>query len=136
MPQIKVLITVLTGAYGVPVEPRRDPVEGDWVEVHEGQTITRKMYFDPVEFVEPEPDAIRVITPRSFFARFTPPERTAMRKSVDDIVIDIREELQIAREVDLDNPNVFQSLTYLTYLEILTEDRVDAMLVDGNTNEQ
>ena len=40
------------------------------------------------------PDAIRKIATRAFMQRFTQAERAAIRKSIDDIVIDIHEDLK------------------------------------------
>jgi len=82
-----------------------------------------------------EPDAIRKISKRAFMQRFTQPERTAIRKSSDDIVIDIYEDLQAVNNVDLDHPDTEASLNYLTSAEILTAGRKDEILVDGTSEE-
>ncbi len=70
------------------------------------------------------------ITTRAFMQRFTQPERTAIRKSTDDIVIDIHEELKElrGRHVVLNDPDAINALAYLTGVGILVGGRSDTIL--------
>jgi len=78
---------------------------------------------------------IRVITKRSFMQRLTQPERTAIRKSTDDIVIDIHEDLKMASNVDLDLQDTIDAVAYLGSQGLLTTSDVD-LLRDGDTQEE
>jgi hypothetical protein len=80
-------------------------------------------------------DAIRRITKRAFVRRFTQPERTLIRKSTDDIVIDIYDDLQSVDTVDLDHPDTVASLGYLESVGILGTERGVELLVDGTQEE-
>ena len=75
------------------------------------------------------------ITKRSFMQRFTQTERIAIRKSTDDIVIDIYEDLKIATNVDLGLPEVRQGLLYMMSIGLLEAPRVDELLVEGTAAE-
>lgn len=79
---------------------------------------------------------IRKITKRAFMQRLTQPERTLIRKSTDDIVIDVHEDLKIASFVDLDLTGLQAALGYFVTIGILTESRVPEILVDGNEEEK
>ena len=79
--------------------------------------------------------AIRKITKRAFMQRFTQPERTLIRKSVDDIVIDIYEDVQSVNNVDLDMTDTVNALAYLESIAILTVGRSAEILVDGTAGE-
>ena len=76
-----------------------------------------------------------VITKRSFMQRFTQPERTVIRKSTDDIVIDVHEDLKIASNVDLSLEDIRNALNYFVSIGILEAPRVDELLVDGTEAE-
>ncbi len=78
---------------------------------------------------------ITLITKRSFMQRFTQPERIAIRKSADDIVIDIHEDLKIASNVDLELVAIRSSLDYFVSVGILETSRVDEILVEGTEAE-
>jgi hypothetical protein len=91
--------------------------------------------FTPPNIVDHEVAAIRKISKRSFMQRFTQPERTAIRKSLDDIVIDIYEDLQAVNNVDLDHPDTAASLGYLTSAGILVDGRTAEILVNGSESE-
>jgi len=82
------------------------------------------------------PPAIRHISKRAFRNRLTQPERTLIRKSADDIVIDIKEELEMATYVDLDMPSNTDALNYLVSVGILLAPRVAEILVDGTVEEE
>lgn len=79
---------------------------------------------------------IRKITKRAFLQRFTQPERTAIRKSTDDIVIDVHEDLKLASFVDLDLQDLRNVLAYFVSISILVPERVDELLVDGTEEEK
>ncbi len=70
------------------------------------------------------------IATRAFMQRFTRPERTAIRKSTDDIVIDIHEDLKAlrGRHVVMDDPDTLAALVYLTGVGILVAGRSDTIL--------
>ena len=68
------------------------------------------------------------LTKRAFMQRFHQPERTAIRKSTDDIVIDIYEDLQSVNNVDLSLQDTINALTYLAAVGILTAGRSDTIL--------
>jgi len=79
---------------------------------------------------------IRKITPRAYRMRFTPPERVDIYSSNDDIVIDMQKDLELSSYIDIDNPDVYQSLQYLLYLEILpSKERIAEIMKDGKESE-
>jgi hypothetical protein len=82
-----------------------------------------------------DPDAIRKISKRAFMRRFTQAERIAIRKSTDDIVIDIHEDLKATSNVDLDLQDTEDALAYLTSVGILVSGRKDEILIDGTEDE-
>lgn len=77
------------------------------------------------ELVQPSRDSI---TKRAFMQRFTQPERTLIRKSTDDIVIDIHEDLKAVDIVTLSDQDVIDALTHLTLVGILAIGRSDTIL--------
>ena len=88
----------------------RTPIGGEIVNGElVGNGWEQKAYSLPV--VEPV-IAIRKITKRAFMQRFTQPERTLIRKSTDDIVIDIYEDLQSVTRVELDMTDTVNDLYY------------------------
>jgi hypothetical protein len=74
------------------------------------------------------------LTKRDFIQRFTQPERTLIRKSTDDIVIDIYDDLQSVDSVDLSLQDTINALTYLTSIEILAEGRSTEILTNPITS--
>ena len=68
------------------------------------------------------------LSKRAFMQRFTQPERTLIRKSTDDIVIDIYEDLQSVNNVDLALQDTIKALTHLTTVGILIDGRSDEIL--------
>ena len=74
---------------------------------------------------------IRKITKRAFMRRFTQSERITIRKSLDDIVIDIYEDLKATNTVDLDLEDTINALGYLVAIGILAAERPAEILVDG-----
>ena len=118
-------------------------VDGVWADCTEGDLVVGEQYrisvgggWEQKAYSLPvaEP-AIRKITKRAFMRRFTQVERTLIRKSTDDIVIDIHEDLQSTITVDLDLQDTIDSLTYLTSVAILADGRSNAILADGTASE-
>ena len=70
------------------------------------------------------------ITRRAFMQRFTQPERTLIRKSTDDIVVDIYEDLQAVSNVVLTMQDTIDSLAYLTSIGILADGRSNTILTN------
>jgi hypothetical protein len=104
-------------------------VEGEWVEgdpvqgqkfkevfANGGEVIS--FYSEPLGAVPPTK-----ITKRAFMQRFTQPERTLIRKSTDDIVIDIYEDLQAVNNVELTMQDTINAIAYLTGVGILAAGR-------------
>ena len=83
------------------------------------------------------PVAIRKISKRSFMVRIGRNARIAIRKSVNDIVIDIHEDLKATNSVDLDNLDVSNALSYLISLEEIPLSAQDLTLIlaDGTQGE-
>ena len=68
--------------------------------------------------------------------RFEQAERIAIRKSDDDIVIDISEDLKLASYVDLDDEGVGQAVDYLVAVGLVDQETKDTKLfVDGEEGE-
>ena len=63
------------------------------------------------------------LSKRAFMQRFTQPERTLIRKSTDDIVIDIYEDLQAVNNVELTMQDTINAIAYLTDVGILAAGR-------------
>ena len=81
--------------------------------------------FTPQEIVI---DLGTTITKRALSQRLNPVIRAVIRKSTDDIVIDIREELKLSEYVDLSDQDLIDSLAYLVYIEIMTQEESDYIL--------
>lgn len=107
----------------------QEPKDGDWIKVTNGKSIVKKWYMRPIA---PEVPKIRMITKRAFMRRFTQVERIAIRKSVDDIVIDIYDDLKMVSHVDLDLVDTIQSIEYLKSVGLVTTGDI---LRDGSEDE-
>ena len=81
------------------------------------------------------PPPIRVITKRSFMKRIAQADRVLIRKSVDDIVIDIHEDLKSASSVDLDDPDTVAGAGYLESVNLLTSTNMINLFIDGTEKE-
>jgi len=68
------------------------------------------------------------LSKRAFTQRFTQPERTLIRKSTDDIVIDIYEDLQSVNSVNLALQDTVNAIAYLTSVGILAAGRDNEIL--------
>jgi hypothetical protein len=110
-------------------------VNGEWAEGSpvEGQKFKKvnskggeliSYYSEPVTPVLPTK-----ITKRAFMQRFTQPERTLIRKSTDDVVIDIYEDLQAVNNVELTMEDTINAIAYLTGIGILSAGR-DTEILD------
>ena len=103
-----------------------DLAAGEQYRVSVGQGgWQQQCYILPVEKIK-----TNKITTRAFMQRFTQPERTAIRKSTNDIVIDIHEDLKAlrGRHVVMDDPDTLTALVYLTGVGILVAGRSDTIL--------
>ena len=120
---------------GLTEEESAVPQDTDWIEVSNGTSIRRYTWHTPVEPEAYIPPPIRLITKRSFMKRLSQPIRTAIRKSTDDIVIDIYEDLMIASNVNLDLDDVENALLYLAASGILDETTIPTILADGLESE-
>jgi hypothetical protein len=93
--------------------------------------LIEKGFWNELPIIAP---AIRKITKRAFMQRFAQAERIAIRKSVDDIVIDIHEDLKMASIVDLDLQDTINGVAYLGSIGLLTTSQAD-LLRDGTEDE-
>jgi len=109
-------------------------VDGDWVEgapvqgqkfkhVTNGGGELISYYSEPVA-----PALPTKITKRALSQRLNPVIRVAIRNSTDDIVIDIIEDLKLAEYADLSDQDLIDSLAYLVYVEIMTQEESDYVL--------
>ena len=121
-------------------------VDDKWVDgepTEDGQKARKKIpvgeTFGYEEYiystVEPAPDVIKLITTRAFMQRFTQTERIEIRNSVDDIVADIRSDLDMANHVDLDDSDVSDAVDALIALTSLEPGRKTALLANGTEKE-
>lgn len=103
-----------------------------------GQRVRIGDTFNGESFTESEvvSNGIRTVTKRSFMQRFDQSERIAIRKSTDDIVIDIHEDLKMASNVDLDHPDTVSAVAYLGSAGLLTVSTVSDLLKDGAEDER
>ena len=85
-----------------------------------------------------EGEAVRIISAGAFKRRFPASVRKSIRESDIDSVIDMREDLELALYVDLDQDYVKNGVFSLgpDGLSWLTEDEVNAQLRDGDSVEK
>jgi len=112
------------------------PQEGDWIEVTNGNSLSMYEWHEPVEPVVYVAPKIRVITKRAFMHRLFLVERVAIRKSTDDIIIDIHEDLKLSSSVDLDLKDVKEALLIFVDAGILVASRIAVLLKDGTLAEE
>lgn len=115
------------------VIPERLPSDGEWARFTDGKRVYKKQYHPQPE---PSVESIRIITTRAFMQRFTLAERADFRSSANDVVADIKEDLQLASYVDLDNADVSGAIDALVSLTLLEASRKTVLLADGTTQEQ
>ena len=109
-------------------------LNGDWVE---GTPVVGEK-FKKVNskggelisyYAKPEtPKLPTVITKRAFSQRLNPVIREALRNTIDETAIDIREDLNFASHVDLSNDDLIMSLAYLVYAGFMTQAESDYVL--------
>ena len=107
-----------------PIKPERSPITGEWARHENG---VKKEYNNPVN-LNSEIDYGTIITKRALSQRLNPVIRAAIRSSTDDIVIDIIEDLKLAEYADLSDQDLIDSLAYLVYIEIMTQEESDYVL--------
>lgn len=81
--------------------------------------------------IDNEPKPIRVITKRAFMKRIDQADRILIRKSVDDFVIDIHEDLKSATSVNLDDPDTIAGVDYLISKGLLSNTNLEVLFSDG-----
>lgn len=77
----------------------------------------------------------RKITIGAFRRRLTLTEKVALTLSTDPVVTVLMEDLATSSFVDLDFTALKDGINYLVSIDILTPERVTALLADGNYNE-
>ena len=119
-------------------------INGTWTDIAGDQLVIGDTYrisvgdggWEQKTYAPPEqPPAIRTITRRAFMQRLTFEERTKIRKSQDDRVIDIHDDLKNVKYVELDMDETKNGLLYLEYIGILDQGRHANILVDGTLRE-
>jgi len=108
-----------------------EPTEEDqpYRVYHSATGYRQDNYKAPVAF------STRIITKRSFMKRIKQADRILIRKSTDDIVIDIHEDLKLASSVDLDDEDVTDSIAYLASKNLLDNTDIAALVADGTIEE-
>jgi len=84
------------------------------------------------------PESIRLITTGAFRKRFSDAVRKLIRDSVIDPVIILRENLESASYVDLDDQEVIDGLAGFSSAGLgwMTDEEITAQLADGTTKEK
>ena len=70
----------------------------------------------------------KILSKLEFLSKFTMQERIAFRSSVDPIVMDIMQMLDLAEFINLEDEKTVQSLYYLNQIGILTPTRLQEIL--------
>lgn len=71
---------------------------------------------------------VGILSKREFLTRFTLSERIAIRESTNPVVIDIRNLLDLAEFVRLNDPETQQSVGYLASIGLVTAQRMQEIL--------
>lgn len=105
--------------------------EGQVILVDVSADMTGMLYADGV-FSPPTPETHetpRQITPAAYFRRFTVFEEAAIRTAAKDnmVITVLLSRVENATFVDLDDPSVFDGLEVLVSINLLTQDRADAI---------
>ena len=102
------------------------------IELDDYDTSILGSLYDPIEGTFTPQEIVidfgAKITKRALSQRLNPVIRAAIRNSTDDIVVDIREDLKLAEYADLSNQDLIDSLAYLVYVEIMTQEESDYAL--------
>lgn len=112
-------------------DPGQPLANGDRYRNHyDDNTFKDGRFFSQAVRVSPPPP-IRVITVKAFYRRMTQVERTTLRGTADENINDLREDLQRASYVNLDDPEL------LTMLQAtpLSAPRIAALLANGTKAE-
>jgi len=80
------------------------------------------------------PKIIRFLTVRAFLKRFDKGDRVFLRKTPDDDLIDMMEDLDRAAYVDLKDPELISGITQVTLLPQISSDPL-VLLADGQPHE-
>lgn len=91
----------------------------DW-EVPEGHTL--------VEVVEQEPSVVKLLTQLEFLRRFTVTERITIRSSPDPVIQDFLHLVNLAQDVNLDDPDTVMGVVYLEQQQLIGEGRAAQIL--------
>lgn len=75
--------------------------------------------------------SVTQLTKREFLSRFSLPERSAIRTSTDDIVMDLMFLLDAATYVDLTDESLIQGVQYLSLINLIQTHRVQEILGDS-----
>ena len=102
------------------------------IELDDHDTSILGSLYNPIDgtFTQQETvvDFGTVITKRAFSQRLNPVIREALRNTIDETAIDIREDLNFASHVDLSNADLIMSLAYLVYAGFMTQAESDYVL--------
>ena len=82
---------------------------------------------DAMNFTPPVPNE-KIVTKLQFLTLFTTEERIAIRNSVDPIVVDFMEMLQMAENIDLYNSTTQQGIGYLSMIGLIAPERVSEII--------
>lgn len=126
------IITVIDKATGLAIDPQVAPVEGDWIQSVGHDDTTYYEFHEPVVL---EYDPIRLISVRAFMQRLAQTERTDMRNSTDDIIVDMMDDLRMSTYVDLDGASLLPGLGYANSLGLIAAHQLVDMVIDGTEAE-
>lgn len=70
----------------------------------------------------------QILTKLDFLTRFTSVERINIRASIDPIIVDFMALLNLADNISLADQNTINGLSYLSYIGLLTPERVTEIL--------
>ena len=83
---------------------------------------------ETVEFPEPEPIREVQLTKLQFLRRFTAEERIAIRASANPVIVDFMSLLDLAQDVQLDDPDTVAGVHYLETLTLISVGRAAEIL--------
>lgn len=120
-------------------------VNGVWVDATGQEQVVGDEYLYEEKggtrqqtYALPVVESIRLITTGAFRKRFSATVRKQIRDSVIDPVIILREDLESASYVDLDDQEVIDGLAGFSSagLNWMTDEEIAAQLADGTTKEK
>ena len=74
---------------------------------------------------EPSPPRETILTQLGFLRRFTAQERIAIRASTDPVIIDFLHLVNLAQDIELDDPDTVAGLAYLEAQQLIAAGRAD-----------